>query len=188
MKRGTVLLLFADGWFNLAVGMLGPIYALFVENIGGDLLDASTAYFIFMLTTGIVIYLIGLWEDRSKHKEKFLIVGYFITSFGILLYYFVNNTIMLFITQMVLGFSTALLTPAYSALYTSFLDKNKIASEWGTWSSSWYIITGFAALSGGFIANSFGFKTLFLVMFVLSLLASFSSLKLLKNKNLKRKF
>ena len=92
MKRGIALLLFADGWFNLALGMLGPIYALFVENIGGDLLDASIAYFIFMFTTGVVMYLIGLWEDRHDHKEKFVIGGYFLTSLGILLYYFVENS------------------------------------------------------------------------------------------------
>ncbi len=188
MKRGIALLLFADGWFNLALGMLGPIYALFVENIGGDLLDASIAYFIFMFTTGVVMYLIGLWEDRHDHKEKFVIGGYFLTSLGILLYYFVENTRMLFITQIILGFSTALLTPAFGAMYTSFLDKNKIASEWGTWGSMWYIVTGIAALIGGYIADSAGFKTLFLVMFFISLLASFSSLRLLENKNLKRKF
>ena len=70
MKRILKLLLLADGWVSLALGMLGPIYALFVQDIGGDLLDASTAYFIFMITTGLAIFLISKWEDKAKHKEK----------------------------------------------------------------------------------------------------------------------
>ncbi|MBS3153286.1 MFS transporter [Candidatus Woesearchaeota archaeon] len=187
MKRGTALLLLADSWFNLALGMLGPIYALFVQEIGGDLLDASLAYFIFMITSGIVIYIVGLWEDKFDHKEKFIIAGYFLSSIGVALYLFVNNITMLFLTQIVLGIAQALLTPAYNALYTHYLDKNKEASEWGAMSSTWYVVTGLAAIAGGFIANSFGFKTLFVVMFFVSLISSFMSLSLLKRKKLMKK-
>jgi len=53
MKRGLRFLLIADAWVNLALGMIGPIYAIFVEQIGGDILDASWAYFTYMLTAGI---------------------------------------------------------------------------------------------------------------------------------------
>lgn len=55
MKRGLRFLLIADTWATLAIGMLGPIYAIFVEEIGGDLLDASWAYFAFMITSGILM-------------------------------------------------------------------------------------------------------------------------------------
>ena len=187
MKRGTALLLLTDSWFTMALGMLGPIYALFIQEIGGDLLDASLAYFIFMLTSGIVIYLVGLWEDKYDHKEKFVVVGYFLSSMGVGMYIFVNDTNMLFLTQLILGLSQALAYPAYSALYTDYLDKKKVASEWGAWSSMWYIVTAIAALIGGFIANSYGFKTLFVVMFLVSLLSSFTSLILLKKRNLMKK-
>ncbi len=63
MKRGLYFLLASDAWANLALGMLGPIYAIFVEQIGGDILDASWAYFAFTFTSGIMIYIVGRWED-----------------------------------------------------------------------------------------------------------------------------
>ena len=80
MKRGTKILLWADGFATLALGMLGPIYALFVEQIGGDILDAGWAFFAFMITSGIVMFLISKWEDRFKHKSKLVVVGYGVLS------------------------------------------------------------------------------------------------------------
>lgn len=76
MKRGIKFLLLSDTWVTLALGMIGPIYAIFVEDIGGDILDASWAYFAFMITSGVVMYLISHWEDRVKHKEKLVTLGY----------------------------------------------------------------------------------------------------------------
>ncbi len=187
MKRGTALLLLADGWFNLALGMLGPIYALFVQSIGGDLLDASLAYFIFMFTSGIVIYIVGLWEDKYDHKEKFIVAGYLLSTLGVAMYLFVDSTKLLFLTQLVLGLSQALTYPAYSALYTHYLDRNKEASEWGMWNSMWYIVTGISAIIGGLIAKSFGFQKLFIVMLILSLISSLLSLSLLKGKKLMKR-
>ena len=55
MRRGLKILLLADGTANLALGMIGPIYALFVEKIGGDILDAGWAYFAFMVSSSPMI-------------------------------------------------------------------------------------------------------------------------------------
>ena len=54
MKKGLKFLVLSDAWATLALGMIGPIYAIFVEQIGGDILDASWAYFAFTMTTGVV--------------------------------------------------------------------------------------------------------------------------------------
>lgn len=51
MKKQIKILLFTDGLVLVAAAMLAPIYAIFVEKIGGDLLDASLAgaIYIFLL-------------------------------------------------------------------------------------------------------------------------------------------
>ena len=54
MKKGLKFLVLSDSWATLALGMIGPIYAIFVEQIGGDILDASWAYFAFTMTSGVV--------------------------------------------------------------------------------------------------------------------------------------
>src|SRR3989344_3306335 len=163
------LLLLSDVWANLAAGMLIPIYAIFVETIGGDILDASWAYFSFMISSGLVIFLVSKWEDRMKHKEKLVVLGGMLASLGYLQYIFVHNQIGLIITQVVLGLSVSIRTPSYDALYSVHLDKNKEASEWGSWESMYFIVTAIAALLGGYVASTFGFKMLFSFMFLFSL-------------------
>ena len=182
MRKGTKILLFSDTWATLALGMIGPIYAIFVQKIGGDILDASWAYFAFMITSGVVMYLIGKWEDKVKHKEKLVVGGYMLTSVGAFSYIFVDSQFTLVLTEVILGLGEALLIPAFDALYSDFLDKKEEASEWGAEESMIYAVTAIAALLGGYIASTFGFTTVFVVMFFISLVSVFSSINLLRKK------
>lgn len=184
MKRGIRFLLISDTWATLALGMIGPIYAIFVEEIGGDILDASWAYFAFMMTSGVMMYLISHWEDKAKHKEKLVTMGYLLTALGCLSYIFVHNQISLVITQIILGVAEAVQVPAYDALYSKYLDKSKEASEWGDWESMRYIMTAIAAIVGGYLAYQYGFKILFIVMFVVSIGGVFSSLNMFRKKSI----
>ncbi len=181
MRKGLKFLLIADAFASLALGMVGPIYAIFVEEIGGDILDASSAFFVFMLTSGIVMYLISRWEDKVKHKERLVTLGYALTALGAFSYIFVYNQATLLATQVILGLSMAFLSPAYDALYSHYVRKDEETSEWGTWEAMGYIVGAFAALLGGYIASGFGFKSLFFLMFVFSLAGTFVSLNLFRD-------
>ena len=183
MKRGIKFLLIADSLINLSLGMIGPIYAIFVERIGGDILDASWAYFVYMFSSGLIMFLISKWEDHIKHKEKLVFLGYFLTSMGCLSYIFVYNQLTLLVTQVVLGIATALLNPAFDALYSHYIIKKEEASDWGSWESLGYIVTAIAALVGGYLVTYLSFKYLFFVMFLVSLIGAFVSLNLFRNKN-----
>jgi len=182
MKRGLKLLLISDAWINLALGMIGPIYAIFVEHIGGDILDASFAYSAYMFTAGIVMYLISKWEDHVKHKEKFVIAGYILCSLTCLSYFFVYNQTTLLFTQVLLGISLALLDPSFDSLYSHYVKKSEEASSWGTWEAMNNIVVAISAIIGGFLANQFGFKVLFLIMFVVSLLGPITAIRLFRKK------
>jgi MFS family permease len=179
MRMGLKILLFAEACLTIAAGMLGPIYAVFVEEIGGNILDASSAWAVFMLTMGIIVLMIGRWEDKLKHQEKMVIIGYVVRAVGYLGYIFVYNQPALLLVQIMLGLGGALNIPAYDALYTKFLDRGKEASEWADWEAMYYIMTAFAALSGGVLAYYYGFRILFMIMFIFSLIGLLSSLKLM---------
>ena len=170
MHRQLKLYLTMFSFFVLGEAMLGPIYAIFVRNIGGNILEAGTAWSIFMLVSGIGIYIMGKIQDRIKKYKKFIIAGYCLISLGFLGYYFVSNVTQLFFIQVILGIGTVIVVPARDSFYTNYLDKKNMASEWAAWESLWFIVSGIAALLGAFITNRFGFKFLFLTMFLLSLI------------------
>ena len=75
MRRILKILILSSFFINLAAGLFGPIYAIFVEEIGGDLLTAGTAYAIFAIASGSLIFMLGKWEDKvnsalSKEADK----------------------------------------------------------------------------------------------------------------------
>lgn len=174
------ILLFSDGFFLLSGGLLGPIYALFVEKIGGDLLDASGTFALFMLTAGVVVFLLAQWEDRTKHQRKFVIAGYGIGMLGSFGYLFVNTTLSLLIVQAILGLAVALKDPAYDALFSR--SQKHLALAWGEWEAIDYFALSLGAFLGGVIAQKFGFHALLFCMFLLSIFSFGISLLLLRIK------
>ncbi len=166
MRRELQILLASDFFIILGFGMMMPIYALFVEEIGGSILEASGAWSAFAFTSGILMYMIGRWEDKKKHYEAMLVLGFIFKSIAYLGYFFVSNTAQLFMVQIVLGLGGAIGSPSYDALYSMFLQKGKYATQWGTWEAMNMIVSAVAAIIGGLVVHTYSFKTLFLLMFV----------------------
>ena len=181
MHKQMKLFLAVQSFFALASGMFGPIYAIFVQNIGGDMLSAGSAMSIFMITSGIGILLMGKMQDKAKKDKPFMMAGYALMSLAFLGYFFVSSVSQLFLVQILLGISTVIVTPARDSFYTKYLDKGKYASGWAAWESAWFIVTGIAALIGGFLAKIYNFKILFLVMFITSLIGLFFAMQLKDN-------
>lgn len=86
LNRALRILLTTNASILMAGAMLGPIYALFVERIGGDLMDASMAGGIFALAAGLTTLVSGRYSDSIKEKELVVIVGYIIMGIGFFLY------------------------------------------------------------------------------------------------------
>jgi hypothetical protein len=178
MNRILKTLLATEGLWMLSVGLFGPIYAIFVAKIGGDVLEAGGAYAAFSLAAGFMVFFISRWEEHVKHKEKLIVLGHAIGAAGILGYLFVANPIHLFIVQIMLGLAEAIGSPAFDGIYSKNLDKGRFISEWGMYDSMDYFVTGISAAIGGVIASIYGFQVLFTIMFLLSLVSLAISVKL----------
>lgn len=182
MNLGTKVLLWSDTWATFALGMIGPIYAIFVEQIGGDILDAGWAYFAFMMTSGIVMYIMSKWENGVRHKEKLVVAGYSLTALGCMSYFFVSDQLGLIITQVILGLAGAVLVPAFDALYSDYVEKKEEAFQWGSYEAMQFVMTALAAVAGAYVASIFGFKALFVFMFGVSLFSVFNSMNLIRKQ------
>ena len=183
MHKQLKLFLAANSFFVLAMGMFGPIYAIFVQKIGGDIIAAGTAWAVFMIISGLGIMLMGSIQDKIKKDKPFVVTGYVLESLGFLGYYFVSNVTQLFLVQVLLGIGVVIKTPAYDSFYTKYLEKGKFASQWAAWEATWYIVTGIAALIGAVLAKIFSFKILFLIMFFTSLIGLFLAIQLKEKEN-----
>ncbi|MBU0706339.1 MFS transporter [Patescibacteria group bacterium] len=167
-NRAIRILLATNALILLAGAMLGPIYAIFVEEIGGDLMDASVAGFLFAITAGLITLYTGKYSDGMRHSDKIVILGYSLIGTGFLLYQLVDSVMSLFAIQILIGIGEAVYSPAFDKLYSKHLDWGKSGTEWGTWESMNYFTAAFGALVGGILVTWLGFAALFYLMAFLS--------------------
>jgi len=165
--------------YGAGAGLLAPIYALYVENIGGDIVDAGFAWAIFNISMGLLLFIFGKLENDFLNKKLMITLGYFLISFCALGLIFIQTPMQLFFIQFVLGLSLALIDPAFLAIFGENEDKGKESEEWGVWEGGKSIIVGVVSLIGALIVNQFGWTILFILMFIFQFLAALLSLKLL---------
>ncbi len=167
LNKALKILALTNAIVLIAGGMIGPIYALFVEEIGGDLLSAGFAGGVFALAAGITTLMAGKYADKIKENELMIVFGYFLMGIGFLLYMFVKSIWSLFLVQALIGFSEAIYAPVFDAIYSKHLDKNKAGRAWGVYESINYFSLAAGAVIGGLVGKQFGFNILFIIMAML---------------------
>lgn len=168
-NRALKILLATNAAVLFAGAMLAPIYAIYVEKVGGDLLDASIAGGIFAFVTGVVSLVSGHYTDKIKESELIIALGFFILGIGYFLYTMVDSIRSLFMVQVFIGLGMAISAPSYDAVYTRHVVGHHSGKQWAAWESMAYITTAVGAIVGGIIATRFGFDSVFVIMSVLSL-------------------
>lgn len=178
--RSELKVLNAASAFNIfAIGLFGPFYAVFVDEIGGGAFIAGSSYSIYAIAAGILLFITSRFEDRVDHTDKLIVVGYLLATIAYFSYTLVERPVHLFAVQGLVGIATSIKSPAFDELYSRNLDRGKEASEWGIWESMAWIVTGFSALTAGFVVEQFGFDTLFVLMGTFSMFGTILSLRLL---------
>lgn len=181
MTRKGKILLWASNIWNFADGMFGPLFAVFTEQIGGNILDISWAWSIYLMVTGCCVIFVGKISDHVP-KEKLLITGYMLNALFTFGYLFVTTPAQLFFLQGMLGVSFSLLNPTWYALYDEYTLKRSDGYAWGLADGEGRILMGLAIVVGGFLVNKLGFQVLFFSMGLLQLLATAYLWKFLRLK------
>jgi len=166
-NRALRILLVANWLISIASAMLGPIYALFVKQIGGNILDSCYASALFFATAGITTLFSGKYSDKLKDNELIIVLGYSIVGIGFLGYTVVTSVFSLLVIQVITGLGEAIYVPVFDAVYSKHLDRNQSGLQWGTYEALSYFTWAIGALIGGVLVTLFGFNTMFIVMALL---------------------
>lgn len=177
MNRNVKTLIFVETIFLFGFGLFGPIYAIFVEKIGGNILDVGIAYSIFLVCMATFELPMGKLADKYGRK-LFLAFAYFLAGLTFLGYIFAENIYHIFFLQVLYGATLAIGDPAWDAWFSRSLDKAKESFEWALFHMSTGYAEAISALIGGAIAYFIGFKTLFFVSACLAVASGFITLKL----------
>ncbi len=182
MKKVLKYLVFVDAFIIFGAALFVPVYALFVEELGGAALAAGGAWAVFTITMGVFMFIVSRWEDHVKHQEKILVGSYGLMAVAAFCLIFVQQLWQLFLVQGLIGVAEAFNRPVFEGIYTKYLEKGKFTSQWGVWSGIGAILSGFAAITGGLLVTFFGFRSLFMLMFIAALIGFALSFKFLKKR------
>ena len=91
MKKSYYLLL-ANYLYMAGVGLLSPVYALYVLGIGGSALTASASWSLYLITAGLLMMLFGNVQDKSRNIKKYIVTGYTVAAMSTLLYLVIDTT------------------------------------------------------------------------------------------------
>lgn len=148
-------------------GVILPIYAIFVQKIGGGVLDAGIALGIFLMGEGIFTALIHTNKKRSHNQKiKIMVWGWFIWLIGIAFYIFISNKWTLFAAQVFLALGNATADPIYDEEFARNTKRTTEEKEWGFFEGGKSFVDGISAIVGGAIVALFGFNVLIYVMVI----------------------
>jgi MFS family permease len=173
-NTSLAILLSTNSLILLATAMLGPIYAVLIEDIGGDVFDAGASFSVFAISAALVTLVSGRYTDKIAGYEKYpIILGYSLIGLGFFLFTFVDSLTSLMLVQIIIGIGEATYSPPFDASYSEHLDKKSYATEWGFWESMNYFTLAIGGFLGGALVRAYNFDTLFMAMGALCLLSIF---------------
>jgi sugar phosphate permease len=186
INRVIKLMIVSDFFALSAANLLAPVFAIFIsrEIEGATLETIGIATTIYLVCRAALEMPVAVMIDRTKSMaDDFYTVffGTLITGFLYFMYLFVHTVTGLYIIEILLGASAALLFPGWCKIFTRLADRSKEGVEWGIHNVATGVGMAIAATVGAVIADKLGFHALVVIVGILILTAALILLSL-KNK------
>lgn len=191
MSKNTInqiirTLIISDFFLFFALGLLTPIFAVFIlNNIANKIEVIGYAVAIYWLTRVITVMPLSHLMDKMKGEMDeylFMIIGTFAVTCVPLFYIISSQPWHIYLLQIISGLANSLAVPAWRILFTNHIDSRIVGLEWSLEDVGVGLATAASAAIGAFIANEFGFNTLFVLIFLCGLIGTSILLPLTQTK------
>ena len=176
-KKNFNIFTFSNSLMALAVGLFGPFYYLFINDMGGSIENFGIAAGLLVLSGALFSLFAGKFSDKIGRKP-FLIIGGFVSAIIVFFYTIIDATWQLYLLQIFSGIIIAGFETAEGAYLGDLTDHNKRGEEVGKYGALIGISEAVAIITGGFLAGRFGFETIFYIVSFICLISTFVMLGL----------
>ena len=176
-----LLLTHAIFWFS--ANLLAPFSSIFmIEELKGvGITEVGIGILIYSLAFGVLDPLVGYAADKKRgYRDEiyFILSGYVLRSLLFILFSLATTTWHMYIFSLFLGFSRALVGPADKVLYARYMSSRERGLLWGIDESVVNISAALGAGLGGYLISIYGFRPMYVVVGLVTLLAGVVSTKL----------
>lgn len=180
LSKAEKILLWSNNLWGFGVGILGPLYAVFATEVGGDILELTWTYSLYLVCMGVGIIFVGKLTEKYGN-EILLVVGYALSAIAAFGYLLVHSMQSLFFVQILMGIANAFLIPTWYALFDKFSgDGSHDGFVWGLSSGLYFVFQGVAVIIGGYIVSRYSFNVLFIVMGMVLTVSTLVQAKILR--------
>lgn len=165
-------LFISNSIYVFAALLLGPLYAVYVQKIGGGVLLVSVSTAVFYVSSTIFLLFVARWGDRIREKEMMLVVSYVIRGLAFLSLIFIDSALSLILIQLLFGLAESLGTPTFGALFAKHVDKKEEVMEYSDWAMVSNLVMALGTILGGFVVSSLGFNFLFVTIATLCFISA----------------
>ena len=164
MNKSLKLLLATNSIFVLAGNLLGPLYAVYIGNLGGSIAVVSGTWSVMLLTTTIVNFGLIKYGDKIKEHEYLLIAGFIFRAISWIGFVFASNVVTIVLLQVIVGTGEAVGSTGFDALMAEHLDRSSHIRDYAVWKTISNLLAAFATLIGGLVVTQYGFSPMFAFM------------------------
>ena len=174
MNRVIALLIISDLFLLTGFGLVDPIFAIFMtQNLtNGTLVTAGIAIMLFFLVKSLLQLPLAHYIDKHGNSEFFLVGGCLIIAAVPFLYSVATHINHIYLIQVLYGIGSALAYPTWLGLFSTNIDKKKENFEWAVYSTCEGVGTALSAFIGAQLAAIIGFRSVFIIVGILSLIGA----------------
>lgn len=171
-------LIIGDVLYYAGVGLLGPIFALFIVDFieGGSIEVAGIAIAIYLITKSVFQIPAAMIIDKicgDKDDFWFMFFSLLVAAIVPLTYLFVSSPLELYLAQFILGVALAFNFPSFLALFTKYISQSKEATTWSVYYTLLDLFSAIAAAVGAIMATMFGFVPVIIAVSAIGIVGAF---------------
>jgi hypothetical protein len=159
-KQKTILkLLGINAFIVFGWGMFAPFVVIIGQSQGLSIKDAGFAWGFYSLITGIVMLILGKFEDSAQKHGLMSFIGICLLALGSVAGYMLDS-IYPALGLYALGFG--MIVPAFKVLYSKAQNSGNEATEWSWMEGGNMLIMSAAAFIAAIIVQKYDPKVLYL--------------------------
>jgi MFS family permease len=177
INRVIKTLIISDFVLFSSINLMAPILPVFIisQIQGGDIRVVGIAAGLQWIARAIFELPFALYYDKHKGEMYDFIgcvVGSLIASTVPFFLIFAHTPLQVYLIQFFSGIGFAMNHPSWTAIFNRHVDRQHVAYDWGVYGVVYAIGIGLAGILSGFLAYNWGYKPLFIIVGVLSLIGS----------------
>jgi len=171
INRVVRALIWSDITLFFSIGLLSPIFAVFViGNIQNSVLEvvglSASAYWLSRAIFSVPISRLMDSIPGEKDEYYFMILGSYFMTLIPLFYIISSQPWHLYLLGALNGLAASMAVPGWRILFTNHLDKGATGYEWSIEDVGVSIAIAISSYLGAYLADTFGFSVLFIIITV----------------------